>query len=104
MFAPAPQTMTMGFGSGQFMAPVLPTPAYNPGKQVWSPGSPAPVNWLPQNYMNPVPWPSWVPTLNCMQSWYGFSRERPQPVVNNVLAPLYVNNMFVAGFVGKSQG
>lgn len=104
MLAPSMSDFTLGSTGGIFQAPVLNTPAYNPGKQVYSPGETAGLGWMPQNYFNPVPWPSMVPTLNCMGGFFGFARQNPTPVVNNKWAPLFNNNMFIGDVVGKSQG
>ena len=88
---------------GIFTSPYMPVQPYNPGKQLYDPGA----SFQPQMgglVFNPVPWPSMVPTLNCMQNFFGFARQNPTPVVNNLYAPLYNNNMFIGGIVQKSQG
>lgn len=87
-----------------FRAPYIPPQPYAPGWQPNAPGNSSTPGWVGGMVMNPVPWPTAVPTLNAMGSYYGTPRARPIAVANDQVAPLFVNNMFIGGFVGKSQG
>lgn len=88
--------------AGLFRAPVV-RPQYATGWQPNNPGNSSTPGWVGGMVMNPIPWPTMVPTLNAMGSYYGEARAQPVQVANNQLAPLFQNNMFIAGFVGKGQ-
>lgn len=51
-----------------------------------------------------VPWPNAVPTLNALANDPGTPRARAIIPVVNRYAPLPTNDLFIGGFVGKSQG
>ncbi len=104
MLAMSQSNFSLMATGGTFTSPYMPVQAYDPGHQIYNPGRSFQPTLGHGLIMNPVPWPSMVPTLNCMQSFFGFGRVRPTPVVNNLYAPLFNNNMFIGGIVGKSQG
>jgi len=100
MLNPSQTNFSLMATAGIFHSPFLPAQAYNPGKQLYDPGE----SFQPQLgglVMNPVPCAAMVPTLNCMQSFYGIPRLNPTPVINNRFAPLFNNNMFIGG-ISKS--
>lgn len=52
----------------------------------------------------PMPWPGAVDVINLNIGFGGIARNRaPVPVVDNY-SPLLYNQLFIAGFAGKSQG
>lgn len=80
-------------------ASMLPAVGYQPN----DPGQPAGA-MLGNTTLAPKPWPWPVPVLHLLIGNPGTARDRaPIPVVNQY-GPLPYNQLFIAGFVGKSQG
>lgn len=97
------------FSIGNFLAGLFRMPdnsgqQYAPGWQPNSPGESSTPGWSGgMDYML-VPWPNVVPTINALANDPGTPRARAIIPVVNRYAPLPTNDLFIGGFVGKSQG
>ncbi|MNV95148.1 hypothetical protein D3C71_1900100 [compost metagenome] len=77
---------------------------YAPGWQPNSPGESSTPGWSGgANFMG-VPWPNAVPTLNALANDPGTARRRAILPDVNRYAFQPENDLFISGFVGKSQG
>lgn len=88
-----------------FFFPYIAGTVYTPGVQPNNPGEPTAI-WPGHEGLRwvPMPWPGMVATVNAMASHVGIPRGRaPVPVVDRY-SPLLMNQLFIAGFAGKSQG
>ena len=96
---------TMGnFLAGLFRVPEITGKQYAPGWQPNSPGNSSTPGWNGGTVFEQIPWPNVVPTLNALASDPGTARQRAIQSDVNRYAPLPENFLFIAGFVGKSQG
>ena len=77
---------------------------YAPGWQPNSPGNSSTPGWSGGMDFMPVPWPTMVPTINALANDPGTPRQRAVLPDVNRYAYIPENYMFIAGFVGKSQG
>lgn len=94
---------------GNFLAALFRVPdnsgkQYAPGWQPNSPGNSSTPGWSGGLDFMAVPWPTAVPTLNALASDPGTPRTRAILPDINRYAPLPMNDLFIGGFVGKSQG
>lgn len=89
--------------SGVFHMPEIVGRAYAPGPQPYNPGESVTPNW-PGSAYKPTPWPRGVQTLSTLANFGGMPQARAEVPINNALAGLPENFLFMAGFTGKSQG
>lgn len=87
-----------------FVMPNIQGRNYAPGWQPNSPGNSSTPGWNGGNDYMSIPWPTAVPSLNVLANNPGFARAQPVQINNNTYATLPAHNLFIAGFVGKSQG
>lgn len=86
-----------------FAAPNIEGKQYRPGRQPNAPGE-SQMDGQQFPYFRNIPWPRPVASLNALASSPGLPRARALQISNNAEAPLPANNLFLAGFAGKSQG
>lgn len=89
-------------GLSGFHMPYIAGTQYAPGIQPNDPGESVAFNM--GALFNPLGWPTAVGVLNTQIGNPGFARARAGTPVNNRYADLPENWLFIAGFVGKSQG
>lgn len=77
---------------------------YAPGWQPNSPGNSSTPGWSGGLDFTNIPWPNIVPSLNALANDPGTARARAILPDVNAYAFLPTNDLFIAGFVGKSQG
>lgn len=77
---------------------------YAPGWQPNSPGNSSTPGWTGGMDFNPIPWPTMVPTISALASDPGTARQRAILPDVNRYGVLPEDYLFIAGFVGKSQG
>lgn len=87
-----------------FTMPNIQGRVYAPGWQPNSPGESSTPGWSGGLDFRPIPWPTAVPTLSTLASFSGIARAPAVGIVNNAYSYLPAPNLFISGFVGKSQG
>lgn len=90
--------------AGLFHMPDNSGKVYDPGVQPYSPGVSHIGGWNGGQYFQNIPWPNAVPSLNALANDPGTARARALQIDNNQYAFLPTFDLFLAGFVGKSQG
>lgn len=94
------KTIRKGFAI-PFRMPNIQGRRYAPGPQPNSPGeSCSPYG----TYYHAVPWPNAVGTVGALANFAGVARGQPIGIVNNAVATLPTENLFIGGFVAKSRG
>jgi hypothetical protein len=88
-----------------FFVPYIAGVEYAPGPQPYNPGeSHQPWAGHMGLQFNPLPWPMFVQPINALANNSGTPRGRPiRPDVDR-FAYLPSDYLYIAGFVGKSQG
>lgn len=104
MLQPKSTTTLGAFLAGLFRMPDNSGKTYAPGWQPNNPGNSSTPGWSGGMDFMPIPWPTAVPTLNALANDPGTPRERAIIPVINRYAYLPTNDLFIGGFVGKSQG
>lgn len=102
MFKSKSPAKTLGHFNLPFHFPEISGKKYAPGSQPYSPGV-SHADW-PGAVFGPIPWPGVVPVLNTLSSNPGTPTGRAVIPVVNRYSPLPMNNLFIAGFTGKSIG
>lgn len=89
-----------------FVVPYIAGASYAPGLQPNSPGESAiEYGGIPfGGFYHGIPWPNAVPSINALASFIGSARDYPIASVNNAVATLPTQSLFIGGFVGKSKG
>ena len=77
---------------------------FEPGLQPFNPGPPGSGGVMEFAANLVTPWPYMVPSITMMQGFFGIPRVRAVLPVVNRPAMLPSNDLFIAGFVKKSQG
>lgn len=93
-----------GFLGALFNVPDNSGKRYAPGWQPNSPGNSSTPGWSGGMNFMMIPWPDAVPTLNALANDPGTPRMRAILPDINRYAFLPTNDLFISGFVGKSQG
>lgn len=74
---------------------------YAPGPQPNAPGeSVVPYN----NFYHGIPWPNAVPSINALANFAGQARDWPIQSVNNAVATLPEQYLYIGGYSEKSKG
>jgi len=98
-------TFTIGrFLTALFNLPDNSGKVYAPGWQPNNPGDSSTPGWTGGMNFMPVPWPNAVPSINALANDPGTARTRAILPDINRYAFLPTNDLFIGGFVGKSQG
>ena len=103
------ETRNKGVTLGAFLTSLFSMPniqgrQYAPGWQPNSPGNSSTPGWSGGTDFHVIPWPNVVPTLNALANDPGIARQRAIIPENNRYSFLPEHYLFIAGFVGKSQG
>lgn len=104
MIQPKSTTTIGNFLAAFFRVPDNSGKQYAPGWQPNDPGNSSTPGWNGGQTFMPVPWPNVVPSINALASDPGTPRARAILPDINRYAFLPADNLFIGGFVGKSQG
>lgn len=104
MFADKGNSTIGDLFSRLFNMPNIQGRQYAPGWQPNSPGESSTPGWSGGRDFRAIPWPTAVPSLVALASHPGIPRTPAEQISNNAYAYLPVNNLFISGFIGKSQG
>lgn len=89
---------------GIFFYPNNASPVYQAGNQPFNPGEPGAGGRMESRAAMVIPWPYMVPSITMTPGYPGIPRIRAGQLSVGNYAPLLTNDLFIGGFVSKSQG